>query len=240
MGSTRLPGKVLADLCGEPLLVRVAERARLARRPDRLVVATTTDAADDPIVELCRARGYASFRGHPTDVLDRYYRSAASELAETVVRITADCPLVDPGLIDRTIEALLQQQLDFAANRLPQRRTYPIGLDVEVCSFQALETAWREASEPFEREHVMPFLYRTPSRFRIAVLHGERDLGELRWTVDTASDLDFVRAVYRHFLPRTNFSWDDILELVTRQPELAAINAGVPHRNEFDVEPRKP
>lgn len=236
MGSTRLPGKVLADIGGQPMLVRVMERVRMAKSLDQTIVATTTEAEDTPILELCRQWGYAAFQGHPTDVLDRYYRAAIEYAADRVVRITADCPLIDPGLIAETVYALVEQRADFAANRLPRARTYPIGLDVELCTFPALETAWREAREPFEREHVMPYLYRVPGRFRTVLLNAESDLGELRWTVDTSADLQFARAIYQHFLPRIDFSWQQVLELVTAQPELAAINMSVPHRTEFDVE----
>jgi spore coat polysaccharide biosynthesis protein SpsF len=134
MRSKRLPGKVLLPIRGEPMLTWVVDRTRMARIPDEVVVATTTDPSDDEIVEYCQAHGYSLHRGHPKDVLDRYHGAALDFEAGIIVRITADCPLIDPGLIDKTLKALIEAEkpVDFAANRLPWKRTYPIGLDVEV------------------------------------------------------------------------------------------------------------
>jgi spore coat polysaccharide biosynthesis protein SpsF len=155
-----------------------------------------------------------------------------------VVRVTADCPLIDPGLVDQTVQAFQQADppVNFAANRLPRRRTYPIGLDTEVCSMAALEQAWRQAAEPHQREHVMPFFYENPARFRTLLLDHEEDLGDLRWTVDTPEDLAFVREVYRRMAPRTEFGWLEVLNLVRQDPDLAAVNAHVEHRTEQDFE----
>jgi len=232
MGSTRLPGKVLADIAGEPMLVRTVERSRRAETLDEVVVATTIEASDDPVAELCEARGYARFRGHPTDVLDRYYQAASAFKAGAIVRVTADCPLMDPDVIDKTVKAFLEAypQIDFAANRYPERRTYPIGLDVEVCTFGALERAWKEAAPGYAREHVMPYLYEVGDRFRVRVVECEQDLGALRWTVDTPEDLAFVRAVYAAFGGRDDFSWREVLALLDRRPQLAEINAQVPQK----------
>jgi len=172
MGATRLPGKVLCDIAGQPMLVRVVERTRRASLLDGFIVATTTEVQDDALYELCRERGYPCFRGDQQDVLDRYYQSARQTGAEVVVRITADCPVIDPDLIDETTKLVTGRSslithhalrithhasLDFAANRLPPPwgRTYPIGLDVEVCTFAALERAWKEATKPYQREHWM-------------------------------------------------------------------------------------
>lgn len=240
MGSTRLPGKVLADIAGEPMLVRVVERSRRAKRLDDVAVATTTEIEDDPIAALCAARGYPFGRGAVRDVLDRFYRLAMSLGATVVVRLTADCPLIDPEVIDRTVGEFLSSDppVDFAANRFPppMERTYPIGLDVEVCAFAALERAWREARRPYEREHVMPYLYEEPGRFRVLHVRSETDYGRMRWTVDTAEDLKLVRAIYAAFDGRDDFSWRQVLELVSRRPELAEINAEVPHKGFRDAE----
>ena len=237
MGSTRLPGKVLLDIAGEPMLARVLGRAGRAHTLGELVLATTTDHADDPIVELCRLRGISSYRGHPTDVLDRFYRAAQRFGAEVIVRLTGDCPLLDASVVDQTVQAFLEaeQPVDMAANRFPGDRTFPIGLDTEVCSFAALERAWREARAPHEREHVMPFLYDPPGRFRVLHVRGDRNLGDLRWTVDTAEDLEFVRQVYAHFSPREDFGWTEVLDLVDAHPEIASINAHVPHKSLREV-----
>lgn len=238
MSSSRLPGKVLKDLAGKPMLAWVVERSARAQSVDQVAVATTVDPADDPIEQFCAEQGIACFRGSQFDVLDRYYQAARAFDAQTVVRLTADCPLMDPQLIDEAVNAFAGGAVDFAANRLPPpwKRTYPIGLDIEVCSFAALERAWREAEQPYEREHVMPYLYDQPGRFRTVLLNTEPDYGSLRWTVDTPEDLDFLRAVLNILSPREDFTWREVLDLVQHHPDLAEINSGVRHKtfNEFD------
>ncbi len=240
VGSSRLPGKVLADIGGVPMLKHVLERAARVGGVNEVALATTDRSDDDPLVELCRELGFGAYRGHATDVLDRYYRAARSVNADVIVRITGDCPLLDPRVSEETLEAFLSAEppLDFAANRLPDHRTYPIGLDTEVCSMSALESAWSEAEEPHQREHVMPFLYENPDRFRTRVVDAPGDWGDLRWTVDTQEDLEFVRAVFNAFAPRTSFSWREVLALLERRPELAAINRDVRHRRPEDVDRR--
>lgn len=240
MASSRLPGKVLKDIAGKPALAWVVERAARAERIDQVVVATTSDPGDDPIETLCRERGYDCFRGSQFDVLDRYYQAACQFSADVVVRLTADCPLIDPGLMDLTIAEFQRSGVDFAANRLPPpwKRTYPIGLDVEVCSLPALERAWREASQPYQREHVMPYLYDQPGRFRTLLVNTEPDYGSLRWTLDTPQDLDFIRAVVAHFDGRDDFTWLDVLALVQQHPGLVEINAGVNHKPFDEVDQR--
>lgn len=236
MASTRLPGKVLADIAGQPMLARVVGRAGRAGSPDEVAVATTVDPQDDAVVELVRQLGLRVVRGAAQDVLDRYWRAAQELDAAVIVRLTADCPLIDPELIDRTVRAFLRAEppVDFAANRLPWDRTFPIGLDVEVCSRRALATAWEEAGEAHQREHVMPYLYENRDRFRILHLRHEKDLGHLRWTVDTAEDLAFVRAVYER-MGREDFGWREVLTLVERDPALSQLNAQVPHRTHRDT-----
>ena len=239
MSSSRLPGKVLKEIAGEPMLGWVVERARRARTVDEVMVATTREPADDPIAAFCAPRGYPCYRGDLFDVLDRFYQAARLAGAEVIVRLTADCPLIDPGLIDQTVGALwnrpsgasspLEGPVDFAANRLPPpwQRTYPIGLDVEVCTFAALERAWREADQAYQREHVMPYLYEQPGRFKVLRVDHDPDYGDLRWTVDTPQDLDLVRAIFERMAGRVDFGWLDVLELFQREPELARLNAGV-------------
>ncbi len=237
--STRLPGKVLADIAGEPMLVRVIDRARMAKTMDELVVATTDDDQDDPIAQLCEDRGYPVYRGSRIDVLDRVYRAARARHADVVVRLTGDCPLIDAGLIDYTVTAYFEADppIDFAANRLPYDKTYPVGTDTEVCSFHALERAWREADQPHEREHVMPYLYEEPGRFETLLVRGDQDYSNFRWTVDTSEDLELVRRVYAHFEGRQDFTWIEVLELFDREPELVGINSGVEHKSQFDLDP---
>jgi spore coat polysaccharide biosynthesis protein SpsF len=237
MGSTRLPGKVLADLAGRPMLGWIFERACRARRADTVVVATTTDSGDDAVAEFCAANGYEFVRGHPTDVLDRYIQAAREFEADVIVRLTGDCPLSDPELIDQAVDAFLASDppADLIANRLPDGRTFPIGLDIEVCSRRALERAWREAQEPHQREHVMPYLYDVPGRFRVVRLNHDPDYVNLRWTVDTAEDLEAVRRIAAHFGGRIDFSWTEVVELVKANPSLMEINAAVQHKGFRDV-----
>lgn len=246
MSSTRLPGKVLHEIAGEPMLARVIERAKRAKLVDEVVLATTTDPSDNPVAEFCAERGYNITRGSLNDVLDRYYQAAKEYKAEIVVRITADCPVLDPDVVDETILAQREGSFDFVANRLPppMGRTFPIGLDTEVCTFAALEKTWQEAKEKHQREHVMPFLYEgislqpatlnlatgiSPRGFKIALVNHQPDHGSLRWTVDTPEDLAFIREIFARF-ENDDFSWKDILALLEKEPELARINADVHHK----------
>jgi glutamate-1-semialdehyde aminotransferase/spore coat polysaccharide biosynthesis protein SpsF (cytidylyltransferase family) len=223
MGSSRLPGKTLADVAGRPLLVHVVERVRKARRVDKVVVATTDQSSDDPIAALCRQGGIDCFRGSEDDVLDRFYRTARANTADSVVRITADCPLIDPAVIDKVIARFQVGDCDYVSNTI--RYTYPDGLDTEVCSFAALEQAWGEAKKPSEREHVTPYL-RT-EKFRSANVESESPvpLGKYRWTVDYPADLEFVRKIYEAFSGNEHFGYQDIFHLLKERPELATIQA---------------
>jgi spore coat polysaccharide biosynthesis protein SpsF len=255
MGSSRLPGKVLLDIAGQPMLKLVVERTRRAQAIHQVVIATTAEPADDPVADYCNHHGYPVYRGSLHDVLDRYYQAARWSGAETIVRITADCPLIDPQVVDRTVEAFRGASLQdlqclnpdlpdgyaFCANRLPPPwgRTYPIGLDTEVCSFQDLETAWKEAQQAHQREHVMPYFYDHQERFKILLVHHEKDLGGLRLTVDTAEDLELLRQIYAHFPGRDDFSWLEVVALLERQPELLAINAQVQHKHYLQVDERR-
>lgn len=240
MGSSRLPGKVLKEICGRPMLDWVIRRAVRAISIQKIMVATTVSPGDDPIHDYCQSNGIACYRGSEFDVLDRYYQAALCGEADVVVRLTADCPLIDPDLIDKTVNALLAQNADFAANRLPPpyHRTYPIGLDVEVATFSALQHAWKNASESYEREHVMPYLYDPAHGMTFVVVDHETDLGELRWTVDTPEDLEFIRQVTRKLSCRDDFSWLDVLNLLDKFPELSEINSGIAHKTMKDVDSR--
>ena len=228
MGSTRLPGKVLADLGGRSMLTWVVHRVRRAKLVDAVVVATSTRASDEPIVEQCDHLSVACFRGDEHDVLDRYYRAATAHQAQAVVRITSDCPLIDPDVIDRVVGRFLEQRPDFAANTL--RRTYPRGLDTEVMSSAALARAWRDACKPYERTHVTPFIYRHPELFRLLAVTCHHDHSGSRWTVDTPKDLDFVRAVYRRLRGNETFSWHDVCRLLADEPSLTDLNRNVRHK----------
>lgn len=241
MAASRLPGKVLEDLAGRPVLAWVVARARRSEWVSETVVATTDEAADDAVADFCRKASIPCFRGSMHDVLDRYYQASRQFEAEVVLRLTADCPFIDPAEIDRLLQAFLSADppLDFAANRLPTQRTLPIGLDAEVCTFTALETAWREARQPYQREHVMPFFYENTARFNTLHLTHDPDYGHYRWTVDTPEDLELVRRIAAHFEGRDDFSWQEILALYERHPELAQINAGVRHKTYREVDDRR-
>ena len=256
MGSSRLPGKILADIAGQPMLQRVFIRTSRAATVTETVFATTTDSADDPVAEYCDFSGIPFTRGSLYDVLDRYYQTAKQAKADVVVRITADCPIIDPALIDDVVNLVIGNWgFDFAANRLPPpfHRTFPIGLDTEVCTFSALERAWKEAKEPQHREHVMPYFYEgvelstvnrqrsegiSPRGFHVAMLNHTTDFGDYRWTVDTPEDLEFMRQVYSRFDGRDDFSWKEVLDLVHNEPKLMQINASVQHKTLKDIDKR--
>ena len=223
MGSSRFPGKVLEDLAGRPMLWRVAERVRRARSVDKVVIATTDHEIDDPIAEFCEREGISCFRGSEQDVLDRFYRAAKATGADIVVRITADCPLIDPAVIDKVVARFAGGDCDYVCNVL--RYTYPDGLDTEVFSFAALERAWQEARKPSEREHVTPYL-RT-DKFRIANVESENPVSpdQFRWTVDHPADLEFVRNVYGAFSTSAEFGFQEIFDLLKERPDLATIQA---------------
>lgn len=240
MTSSRLPGKVLIPIVGYPMLYHVVNRVSSAKMVNQTVIATTDDPADDPIAEFCLTNGYACFRGHPYDVLDRYYQAALKFQADIIVRITADCPLMDPELIDSLLQTFLDTKVDFAANRLPPPwdRSYPIGLDIECVRFDSLRKAWQEAESPFEREHVMPYLYDQPDRFKILLTHHDPDYGKKRWTVDTPQDLALVKAIFENFAPRLDFSWLEVIELINQHPEMEKINTSIIAKNVADVDQR--
>lgn len=240
MTSSRLPGKVLLDLGGQPALAWCVERCKQARSAQRVVVATTTNASDDPVAALCHQRGWEVFRGSEFDVLDRFVQAARWAQADVVVRVTADCPLIDPAEIDRVVEAFFATGADFVANRLPPpwKRTTPIGLDTEVCHMAALERAWREAAQKFEREHVMPYLYDEPGRFRVHIADWEQDLSHHRWTLDTPEDYQFLREVVQRLGNRMDVRWQDVVALLEAEPQLMQINAGVRHKSGLEHDPR--
>lgn len=230
-GSSRLPGKVLAPILGEPMLRRVLERLERTDVAARLVVATTALERDDPVADVAAAAGAEVFRGDEADVLDRYYRAARRVGADVVVRITADCPLIDPEIVTRCVDAFRGGGPGLAYVSTGIDSTFPRGLDTEVVAFEALEAAHREATEPADREHVTPFIWRQPERFPALEVSAPRDLGRMRWTVDTAADLEFVRRVYEALHPRDPaFGHRDVLALLERRPQLQAINAHVPQK----------
>jgi glutamate-1-semialdehyde 2,1-aminomutase len=221
MGATRLPSKVMRPIGGTPLIGLLLGRLSHAQRVEQIVVATTDDARSAPLVEYVRKLGYAVYQGSENDVLDRYYCAAKSTGAEVVVRITGDCPLIDPGLVDEVIGAFLDQRADYASNTQPP--SYPDGLDTEVFTFAALEDAAHKAAQLYQREHVTPYLREAPQFHRINHQH-QPDHSSERWTVDEPEDLQVVTRVFERFKPRTNFSWLEVLALREREPEIFAAN----------------
>lgn len=226
MGSTRLPEKVLEVLAGEPMLARVVNRTCRANTLDTVIVATTTQPVDDAIIRLCEERDWPFFRGSEDDVLDRYYKAALAFKADVIIRITSDCPLIEPLVIDKVVQEFLSHhpEIDYVSNALV--RTFPRGLDVEAVSFTAMERAWQEGSDPALREHVTPYIWRHPEKFKVLNVVSDSDYSHMRWTVDTIEDLTFVRKVYNYFQNDT-FSWKEVLHLLETHPEWLEINRHV-------------
>jgi len=221
-GSTRLPGKVLLPLLGEPLLVHVVRRVGRASTVDATVVATTRLPSDDAIAGLGARLGWLVERGSEMDLLDRYLQTARAHGAERVIRITSDCPLIDPEVIDAVVGTLESGGADYASNTL-EPRTVPRGLDVEAMTMTALEAAGRADTDPASREHATPFIYRHPERFRLAGLRLPVDLSGHRWTVDTLEDFELVRRVYDE-LGRDDFAWREALAVLELHPTWSELN----------------
>ena len=235
MGSTRLPGKVLRRLGDTTVLGHVIRRCRCVGNLDLVVVATTTAEKDAAIVAAAEAEGAWVFRGSEEDVLDRYYNAAREARAQAVVRITSDCPLLDPGVVRALVERYLAGQdldppVDYVCNTL--ERTFPRGLDAEVFSFAAMERAWTMATSPADREHVTPYIYRHPELFRCENYSNSADLSSLRWTLDTEDDWRLIEAIFRElYRPGRQFSTSEVLDLLSRRPELNALNAHVEQKS---------
>lgn len=233
MGSTRLPNKAVRLIAGRPMLTHVLQRAAAVPGVHRVVLATTEKVEDEALVDLALAAGIPCVRGNAEDVLDRFRCALLAHPAEVVVRVSGDCPLLDPTVMKLVLEEYLRRdgKVDYVSNVEPP--TYPDGLDTEVFSSAALERAWREARLPSDREHVTTWMRQRPEHFRLAnVRHGE-DLSAHRWTVDTEADLAFVREVYAALDPAGDrlFGMGEVLALLGRRPELCALNAGI-RRNE--------
>lgn len=222
--STRLPGKVLKPILGKPMLLLQIERIKRSARMDRLILATSTDPTDDPIERLCSENDVACFRGSLNDVLDRFYQAVRPIRPDHVVRLTGDCPLTDHRLIDEIITFHLQGKYDYTSNTLDP--TYPDGLDIEIVRFPCLEQAWREATLPSQREHVMPFIHRQPDRYKLGSFKGQLDLSRQRWTVDEPEDFALVTKIFEALYPqRQDFTTDDILNFLRQNPSVGELNA---------------
>jgi glutamate-1-semialdehyde 2,1-aminomutase len=224
MGSVRLPNKVMRRINDVPMIELLLRRLAKAQRVDQIVVATSVHERNAPLVEFVRKLGYEVFQGSEDDVTDRFYQAAKLHQADAVVRITADCPLIDPGLVDQVIELFAAGGCDYASNVQPA--TFPDGLDVEVFSFAALERAAHEATMPPEREHVTPYI-RFTGKFKLANIAGTEDLSAERWTVDEVADFEVISNVFQHFHPRVDFTWREVIELLRAKPELFAANRDI-------------
>ena len=227
-GVKKFPGKVLADVCGQPMIEWLLRRLLLSELLDEVVVATTVDPSDDLLSEYLNSKGYTVFRGSADDVLGRFVGAANDFDADIIVRITGDCPLVDPFLVDKMISEFLELNVDYLCNRTPP--TFPDGLDVEVFTNDALVKSIAMASSKYEREHVTPFLYES-GVFKTAQFSCKQDYSYLRWTVDEVTDLMVITEDFDYFLPKIDFSWERILELNEKKPELFQANLKIP-RNE--------
>jgi spore coat polysaccharide biosynthesis protein SpsF len=226
MSSTRLPGKVLMEFSGNSVLGHIVERVSHAKSVSKIVIATTTNPADDLIVQWANDRNIPCFRGNETDVLNRYYEAAVFANAEHIARITSDDPFKDPQVTDDVAALYFNEGLDFAYNNHPP--TFAEGLDTEIFSIKALTWANQEAKDPFEREHVTQFFYRNPSLFRQKNLTSPINYSHLRWTLDTPEDLAMTKTVYRHlFKPGAIFLAADILHLLEQKPEISLLNQNV-------------
>lgn len=221
MGSLRLPNKVMRLITGVPMIELLLARLKQSKQIDEIMLATTWDERNNSLVEHVQKLGYKCVRGSENDVLERYLVAARHAKADVVVRITGDCPLIDPGLVDQAIRQFKSVSVDYLSNVAPA--TYPDGLDVEVFTINALQRAGREATKAFDREHVTPYL-RSPKLFKIGVMQNETNLSDLRWTVDEIADFDVVNQVFQYFSPNIFFSWEDVLELQHNQPTIFSGN----------------
>lgn len=226
MTSTRLPGKVLKEVLGKPLLAYQLERLRRVRLADEIILATTINWTDDVLAEFAAQEGVSCCRGDEEDVLDRYYQAAVMAKADVVVRVTSDCPLLDPGVVDQVIQTYYEPpQADYVSNTLS--RTYPRGLDVECFSFAALQAAWEKADQAYEREHVTPYLYQQDV-FSKKEVKADGDYSDYRWTVDTPEDYQLIRLLLEEVYPLNPcFSWRDVLQALERHPDWNQINAEI-------------
>ncbi len=229
-GSTRLPNKVLLRLQGKSVLERVVQRVRESRKIDKVVIATTTQKKDDRIVNICKKLNIDYFRGSENDVLDRYYQAVKLFGVDSIVRITADCPMIDPDIIDKVIDLYKKEKLDYASNVIPP--TFPDGLDVEVFSQKALKKSWKEAKLKSEREHVTVYMWRNPRLFKQNHLKNKVNLSDRRWVLDGPKDYEFMKRVYdKLYLNNHNFRMNDLLKFFMKNPEIEKINKGT-KRNE--------
>jgi len=226
MGSKRLPGKVMKEIVGKSMLWHVINRVKHAKELDYVLIATTNLKEDIQVLDLASEMEVRSYAGSENDVLDRYYQAAIMSKADVIVRITADCPLADPNVIDEVVRYYLSNDFDYVSTSI--KPTYPDGIDVEVFSFTSLEKAWDEAKLVSEREHVTPYIWKNSSIFRIGNFENSENISYMRWSVDEQCDLEFTRSIYNKLYKNCEmFYVKDILNLLKKHPELMDINKGI-------------
>ncbi len=224
MDSTRLPGKVMKKILGRPMLWYLINRLQQAQLIDKIIIATTDKENNTPILELAESLGLDSYAGSENDVLDRYYQTAKKYGAETIARITADCPLIDPALVDNVIRQYMEStdKLDYVQSGI----SYPDGIvETSVFSFTLLEKAWQEAKLPSEREHVTPYFWKNPNLFRVLTIENNEDLSDMRLTVDDEADFQLVSELFRNLYKEGEiFHMGEILDLLKERPDLLKLN----------------
>lgn len=223
MGSTRRPGKVLQEVGGVPILLRMYDRISKSKLAKNIVIITTTNEIDDKIFDLCISMGILVYRGSETDLLDRHYQAALKFGSDYIFKIPSDCPLADPEVIDQVLK--LSYDYEYVSNYHPP--TFPDGMDVEGCSFKLLELAWKNAELPHEREHTFPYIWDQPDKFSLGnVVNPYGDMFKShRWTIDYEEDLQFMEAIFSEFDYSNDFSFGDVLTLLQEKPSLKRINA---------------
>jgi len=228
-GSSRLPNKVVAEIEGKPMIFYVIDRIKQIKSVEQIILATTQEENDRILTEIAKQNSIGSFVGDSIDVLDRDYQCALQNNADPIIRITGDCPLIDPDIVEEMLEFYLKNNYDYVSNRINPK--YPDGLDVEIYSFNTLQMAAQNAKWSSERELVTTYITKNPKNFKIFSYENQEDLSEYRWTVDEQKDLEFIRKIYSIMKPKTNFSMKEIIEILSKNSELLKINAGI-MRNE--------
>ena len=227
MGSTRLPGKVMMELCGKPVIEHVVNRLNESKLIDKIIIATSIDSNNQPIIEFCQKKDISYFVGSENDVLDRYYKTAIyNKLDEEdiLIRITSDCPLIDPFVVDKVIEEHISKNNDYTTNVI--ECTYPDGLDCEVFNFSILKDAWLNANLSSQREHVTLYIRDNPNKFKLGNVKNDYDLSDFRWTLDEKEDFIFINEIYQNLYHENSFfTMEDVIELINHKPELLEINS---------------
>ncbi|WP_102692921.1 cytidylyltransferase domain-containing protein [Rummeliibacillus pycnus] len=226
MGSTRLPGKILKEVNGKPLLLHQINRLKHSKLIDQLVIATTIEKQDDLIEDFCKKYNVSFFRGSENDVLARYYEASEQFGGDVIVRLTSDCPIIDPDIVDKTIQYYLENQFNYVSNTI--ERTYPRGLDTEVFSKKTLDVAYHEATLPRDREHVTAYIYTHPEQFSVGSFKENVDYSKYRWTVDTKEDLQLVQNILKRFNGREDdFTFEEAILLMKENPKWFEINSHI-------------